>query len=397
MIDGDDGEGGEDEEEEEVEDEMAQQFEAEDQELTSAREERKRKRAEVEEFFADTTAWTKAKGANGRKAFAAKKRKMELDRKALEVHAEMDAAYEAWLEKKEREEEESGKDRGTEEGDNGEDSDEEMEKGGDKEKEKGSDKGKDSVPEWKKAWEDIERGEYDAESLRTWKMEGGVHRNGKTVKAGKQPSKELLAFLQLNEKSLAEGVRHRVHKVAVVFEEKLPKATSKGKGKASEEKRKPVFAEKKVKVEYFLEKLEGGVLSLTSVGLNSQGIPLVQVYLGDMEEVCGQLETLLKHDSCGVAAVITDLPWGNASKAGYSTTVNMDVVTRKFQDIIMLNDQLTPERRFSDLGAEKADTIICALGDSEALRALETEWKARSYAVRPILLQCLLLTPMTQS
>ncbi|KAK3247816.1 hypothetical protein CYMTET_42698 [Cymbomonas tetramitiformis] len=55
--------------------------------------------------------------------------------------------------------------------------------------------------------------------------------------------------------------------------------------------------------------------------------------------------------------------------------MNFERVTRR-PALDTPNDKLTEERRYADLGEEDGDTIICAMGDTEALRDLEAGWKA---------------------
>eukprot|EP00854_Cymbomonas_tetramitiformis_P031814 gene31814-40134_t len=53
----------------------------------------------------------------------------------------------------------------------------------------------------------------------------------------------------------------------------------------------------------------------------------------------------------------------------------------KLDDLCTNNDGMQESHRFADLGKVDGDTIACAFGDSEALRALETGWKALKHPV----------------
>eukprot|EP00854_Cymbomonas_tetramitiformis_P005776 gene5776-6966_t len=63
--------------------------------------------------------------------------------------------------------------------------------------------------------------------------------------------------------------------------------------------------------------------------------------------------------------------------------MNFERVTRR-PALDTPNDKLTEERRYADLGEEDGDTIICAMGDTEALRDLEAGWKALKLPVGPV-------------
>ena len=140
-------------------------------------------------------------------------------------------------------------------------------------------------------------------------------------------------------------------------------------------------------MEYILEVLDSDpdtVLSLTSVTLNSQGIPLVQLYLGDALEVLELIIHQHEEDKLGVAAVITDVPWGQESKTLYNTKVDWRQFAGKMHDLCFVNDKLPEERRYADLGKVDGETIICAMGDTEALRDLEAGWKVLKLPVGPV-------------
>eukprot|EP00854_Cymbomonas_tetramitiformis_P019008 gene19008-22725_t len=58
--------------------------------------------------------------------------------------------------------------------------------------------------------------------------------------------------------------------------------------------------------------------------MNSQGIPLLQLYLGDALGAMDVITHNAAEDKFCVMAVITDVPWGQESKTGYNTKVDWD-------------------------------------------------------------------------
>ena len=352
---------GDEEADEAEEEEAGFDFTEDSEEVLEARADRKRKRQEVAEWFADENTGKHVTTTKAQKtAHAKRKREMANLRKALEQHEEEDAAFAAWMRKKDAKERK-------------EDAEMEAEKDDEVVDEPDVDE-----PEWMKPWHEVSRGNPDFDGLRKWKMEGGTHRNGTQQKVSKD-SVELGQFLKLNENMLKPGVQHFVHKVVSVEVAKMVPA---GKNK----KKKGVVL-KEVKVEYILE-LTGGVedepaslLMLTSVALNSQGIPLVQLYFGDALEAMDLITHHNAEDKVCVAAVITDVPWGQESKTGYNTKVDWEQFAIKLDELCKNNDDMQEAQRYADLGKVDGDTIVCALGDSEALRALEAGWKALKHPV----------------
>eukprot|EP00854_Cymbomonas_tetramitiformis_P007796 gene7796-9263_t len=86
-------------------------------------------------------------------------------------------------------------------------------------------------------------------------------------------------------------------------------------------------------------------------------------------------------DKFCVAAVITDVPWGQESKTRYNTKVDWDAFAVKLDELCANNDGMSEDHKYADLGENDGDTIVCALGDSEALRALKAGWKALKHPV----------------
>lgn len=91
--------------------------------------------------------------------------------------------------------------------------------------------------------------------------------------------------------------------------------------------------------------------------------------LGTFEETVIGLHPVLMED-VGLAAIITDVPWGKEKDTGYNTTVKWDQAMTAISKVWELNESLRKEVKKHDFGSEDGDTILFAMGDSISLQAM---------------------------
>ena len=113
-----------------------------------------------------------------------------------------------------------------------------------------------------------------------------------------------------------------------------------------------------------------------SEALTTTGIPAVTVACCDALKGTKQLLSSF-YDGIGVAAVITDVPWGDSKTAMYPTDIDWNKAAKNvFGACADANASLEKEVRSVDLGSQKGDTIFTVLGTLEVLNTIEEEVKA---------------------
>ena len=99
---------------------------------------------------------------------------------------------------------------------------------------------------------------------------------------------------------------------------------------------------------------------------------MLTLVLGTYEEVAKDLHPILM-DGVGVAAIITDVPWGDEKDTGYNTTVDWGAALRAISTVFDMNSGLPMESKQQDLGKADGETIMFAMGDITALNMINQE------------------------
>ena len=114
------------------------------------------------------------------------------------------------------------------------------------------------------------------------------------------------------------------------------------------------------------------------------GISLLTLVLGTYEEIAKDLHPTLL-EGVGVAAIITDVPWGDEKDTGYNTTVDWGAALRAISTVFDLNAALPDESKKQDLGKTDGEGIVFAMGDITALNTINQEALKNRFKVRRLL------------
>ena len=106
--------------------------------------------------------------------------------------------------------------------------------------------------------------------------------------------------------------------------------------------------------------------------------------LGTYEDVAKDLHPTLM-DGVGVAAIITDVPWGEEKDTGYNTTVDWGAALRAISTVFDMNAGLPVESKQQDLGKADGEAIVFAMGDITALNLINQEALKNRLKVRGLL------------
>eukprot|EP00854_Cymbomonas_tetramitiformis_P013077 gene13077-15445_t len=102
------------------------------------------------------------------------------------------------------------------------------------------------------------------------------------------------------------------------------------------------------------------------------GVHMLTLILGTYEEVGVTLHPTLM-EGVGIAAIITDVPWGDENATLHNTKVDWGAAMRAVSVVFDANKDLDEENKKRDLGKADGDTIMFAMGDITALNAINQE------------------------
>ncbi|KAK3283614.1 hypothetical protein CYMTET_8702 [Cymbomonas tetramitiformis] len=109
--------------------------------------------------------------------------------------------------------------------------------------------------------------------------------------------------------------------------------------------------------------------------LTYAGVPAVTLACCDAVKATKQLLSVF-FEGVGVAAVITDVPWGSSEKAGYPTDIDWKVATKAiFGSVADNNGSMDKYEKAVDLGGPDGDTVFTVMGTLEVLQEIERESK----------------------
>ncbi|KAK3234313.1 hypothetical protein CYMTET_55414 [Cymbomonas tetramitiformis] len=197
---------------------------------------------------------------------------------------------------------------------------------------------------------------------------GTVLRNGKEPDFDEAQMEELYGFIALRYSSLEYEKDYEVY----VEVRSSADITKEAKGGKKQKKARP---DPKIMFRLRKHKLAGAVqdpIVLTSRAVLGAGIPLLTLVLGTYEEIAKDLHPTLL-EGVGVAAIITDVPWGDEKDTGYNTTVDWGAALRAISTVFDLNAALPDESKKQDLGKTDGEGIVFAMGDITALNTINQE------------------------
>ncbi|KAK3287404.1 hypothetical protein CYMTET_5078 [Cymbomonas tetramitiformis] len=197
---------------------------------------------------------------------------------------------------------------------------------------------------------------------------GGPLRNGTEPVFDEAHAEELMSFIALRWTSLEYEKDYPVY-VEVKTTNDLKKEA---KGAARKKKQ---ASEPKVMFRLRKHKMAGAVqdpIVLTSRAIIGAGIPLLTLVLGTYEEIAKDLHAKLM-EGVGIAAVITDVPWGDEKDTGYNTEVEWGAALQAISTVFDLNAALSEDSKKQDLGKADGEAIVFAMGDITALNCINHE------------------------